>query len=459
MKNSSFYQIAVDYLTLALKVGENFDAVKKEITYKNKKGTLFLLTTLTSATEVIAISESLINCRMGKKPDYQLYNGSVSEEKDLKNLAKLVFSGVAILLLPENEYALTIEVRNYPTKGISEPNAEKSVRGSKDGFTESINDNIGLLRRRVRDKNLKIELITLGSKSKSDVALVYLDGVGDKKTIDKIREKLNNIDINSLVMTSRALVEKILPQRYNPFPLARYTERPDIASINLFQGKILLICDTSPDVIILPITIFDHFQDVEEYHQSPLVGSLTKIIRTLGIFLSVFLVPLWYILITETGINNYFILRPSKEVQMPLFLQIIIAELFVELIRLAIVHAPSELTSSIGVVAAIILGSVTIELDLFLPEVLVYVSFAAIASFATPSYELSLANRLIKVLLLTLCFLFGRLGFILGCIALFVFLVSKSVYGISYLYPLIPFDRREALKIFYRDDASHKKTL
>lgn len=449
---SNFYRIADDYLSEVLNVGKNFDVVRKELAYKNKKGILYLLTTLSNAIEATIIAESLITAKKLKPAKDLIYNAAISEENDFSNLAKLCLSGVAILLLPNCDKALTIEIRNYPNRSIAEPSVEKSVRGSKDGFNESINDSIGLIRRRIRSRDLKIDLASVGKRSKTDVALVYLDNKVDKRVLEKIKKQIDSIEIDSLVMTSKALVESLLPQHLKPFPLARYTQRPDVASINILQGKIAIVIDTSPDVIILPISYFDHLENVEEYHQSPLIGSLTRFIRNFGVLLSIFLVPLWYILISETSINNYFILRPSKEVSMPLFLQIIIAELFVELIRLAIVHAPSELTSSIGVVAAIILGSVTIELDFFLPEVLVYISFAAIASFATPSYELSLSNRLIKFSLLILCFIMGRLGFIIGCIVLFMILVTTKNYGMSYLKPLIPFDFKASLNLIYRND-------
>ena len=259
-----FYKLADAYLSDAIKVGDNFDAVRKVISYKNKKGILYLLTTLTSASECAVIAESLLLSKSFKKKEEQLYNAAISTENDYLNLKRLVLSGVAVLLLEENDYALTIEVRKYPTRGISEPKSEKSVRGSKDGFTESINDNIGLLRRRVRDDKLSIYLTNVGNKSKTDIAICSLDDKVDTKILDCIKEKLKNLELESLVMTSKAIVEKLLPQHLKPFPLVRYSERPDIAAINLYQGKIIIFVDTSPDVIILPISYFDHLDNVED---------------------------------------------------------------------------------------------------------------------------------------------------------------------------------------------------
>ena len=161
----------------------------------------------------------------------------------------------------------------------------------------------------------------------------------------------------------------------------------------------------------VPISLFDHLKSVEEYRQPPLVGSFIKFIRTLAILVSIFLIPLWYVLVTESNISNFFIIQPTNsESLIPIFMQIIMAEFFVETIGLAVIYTPNVLTSTIGIVAAIIMGSVSIDLNLFLPEVLLYVAVSAISSYSTPSYELSLANRLIKYSLLILSILFGSSG-------------------------------------------------
>lgn len=173
-------------------------------------------------------------------------------------MMKLALSGVAILLIKGKDYALAIESRSYHGRSLTEPDSEKTIRGSKDGFNESINDNISLIRRRIRSSDFKIELYSIGKKSKTDVAMVYLNNVADEKIIREIKSKLKRIDVESLVMTDRALEEELFGQKFNPFPLARYTQRPDIASINLLKGKIILIVDTSPSVIIVPISLFDH---------------------------------------------------------------------------------------------------------------------------------------------------------------------------------------------------------
>lgn len=459
MRDTDFYVVGTSYLRLSMKVGENFDAIEKVIKYGRREAHLFLLSTLTSSIDVISLVESVLVSSKLTKIDEQLFNGAASKCYDYKEALRLALSGVAILFIPSYNYAIAIEVRNYPTRSISEPSSEKTIRGSKDGFTESINDDIGLIRRRVRSKDLKIELFQVGSESKTDVAMIYLEGVAKEDETAELRDRINKIDVESLVMSDRALEEKIFDQSYKPFPLVRYTERPDIASINLYNGKILLMVDTSPTVIITPTTLIDHTKSVDEYRHSPIVGSFFKFLRTFAIILSVFLIPLWLALITETDISNFFLIRPSKDVSMPIILQVLIAELFVELIRLAIVHTPNELTSTIGIVAAIILGSVSIDLEIFLPEVLVYVSFSAIASYATPSYELSSANRIIKYIMIFLSYFFGRIGFIIGVTVLFIHLSSLKCLGEYYLYPLVPLRMNRLKGAFYRKDGQGKKTL
>lgn len=450
MKKTTFAVMLDSYLKIGMKIGNNFDAVRREVKYKGKNGVLYFLSTLTSSVQIMGIIESLVNVDITKYVSKEIYVGPISYDDDYKNILKLCLSGVACLILDDYDKAIMIETREYPTRSISEPTTEKTIRGSKDGFNESINTNIGLIRRRIRDKNLTIDLFSIGKKSKTDVALIYLDDCVDEKIKNEIKLKLNNIDVDSLVMSDRALEEIIFKQNKSLFPLVRYTERPDVASIELYQGKMIIMVDTSASVIITPTTIFDHVHHVEEYRESPFAGTFLRLIRNLAIILSIFLIPLWLALVTETDINNYFILKPSKETAIPIIVQILLAELFMEMIRIAIVHTPSELTSAISMVSAIILGSVSIELEIFLPEILVYVSFETIASFATPSYELSNANKLTKYYLLFLTALFGRVGFLIGTTIFICYLSSVNILGIPYLYPIVPFDIRKAGSLFFR---------
>ena len=458
MKNT-FYEISSSYLKIGLRTEENFDATMKKIKKNRKEYTLFYLSTLTDNMEIMAITQSIV-----ENPTYNIQelilNGAVSKTQDLKNMMKLALSGVAILLIKGKDYALAIESRSYHGRSLTEPDSEKTIRGSKDGFNESINDNISLIRRRIRSSDFKIELYSIGKKSKTDVAMVYLNNVVDEKIIREIKSKLKRIDVESLVITDRALEEELFGQKFNPFPLARYTQRPDIASINLLKGKIILIVDTSPSVIIVPISLFDHLKSVEEYRQPPLVGSFIKFIRTLAILVSIFLIPLWYVLVTESNISNFFIIQPTNsESLIPIFMQIIMAEFFVETIGLAVIYTPNVLTSTIGIVAAIIMGSVSIDLNLFLPEVLLYVAVSAISSYSTPSYELSLANRLVKYSLLILSILFGSSGLLLGVLILFCYLARIHVLDKHYLSPIIPFNGKDFIKLIFRKTTEDKKIL
>lgn len=458
--NRTAFAVALDsYLKLAMKVGVSFDSVRREVEFRGRTGVLYFLSTLASADQVMAVVESLVWNRRLRSTAEEIYVGPTSRETDYATILKLVLSGVSCLILDDLDEAIMIETREYPNRSISEPTTEKSIRGSKDGFNESINANLGLLRRRVRDKALTIELFTVGSRSKTDVCLVFLDDKVDPAVRAELEDRLKNLDVESLVMSDRALEEKIIGRPLSPFPKARYTERPDIAAIELYHGKALLMVDTSASVIIAPTSLFDHLHHVEEYREAPVAGSFLRIIRDLAILLSVFLLPLWFALITETDVNNYFFLRPSKETEIPILVQILLAELFMEMVRLAIVHTPSELTSAISMVSAIILGSVSIELEIFLPEILVYVSFETIASFATPSYELSTANRLVKYGLLLLTAALGRSGFLLGTIGLFVYLSGVRTLGRPYLYPLVPFDPAQARTLLWRRSGKDRRVL
>ena len=430
-----------------LNLEDSFDVVRR-VVGKEVKVILYFLSSLADSRSVNELNVSLMLSNSKKYLDEQISSGSIVEEIDLYKAFISISSGMSVLLLNNKLYV--VETRSYPSRGVGEPDTEKTIRGSKDGFNENIITNVGLLRRRIRSEFFKCRMYKVGDNSCTDVAIAYLDNKASKETVYEIIDKIKNIKIDGLVMSDRALEEKIFRQRFNPFPLVRYSERPDIVAAHLLKGHIAIIVDTSSSVIITPTTIFEHAKHVEEYRQVPSIGTFIRTLRYFAILMSVFLVPLWMLTLNNNNFTSNIFVKISSESPVPVLIQIIIVELVIELLRIATIHTPNHLSSAMGLIATLILGQMAVDIGLFQSEILLYSSISSIGGYATPSYELSLANKMIKLLLILSVGLFGAEGFIVSVTLLIVFLGAIKTYGLPYLYPLIPFDYKEFIKVIFR---------
>lgn len=447
----NYYNEIDKKLANLLNFGKSFDVIRREVG-KDVKVVLYFLSSLADSERVNELNVSLMLSDSKKYLSEQISSGAVEEQNDVYKAFLAVSCGMSVLLCDEKIYV--VETRNYPTRGIGEPDTEKTIRGSKDGFNENIIINVGLLRRRIRSEHFKCEIMKVGDNSHTDVVVSYLDNKVNKKSLREIIEKIKATKIDGLVMSDRALEEKIFKQNFNPFPLVRYSERPDIVAAHLLKGHIAIMVDTSSSVIITPTTLFEHAKHVEEYRQVPSVGTFIRILRYFAILISVFLVPLWMITLNNDSFTSNIFVKLSSESPIPVLVQIIIVELVIELLRIATIHTPNHLSSAMGLIATLILGQMAVEIGLFQSEILLYCSISSIGGFATPSYELSLANKMVKLLLIIAVGLFGSSGFIFGFTFLVVLLGAIKTYGMPYLYPLLPFDYKEFYKVIFRSSVN-----
>jgi len=379
--------------------------------------------------------------------------GEVKAVDTLERVIDTALSGPTVLLIDGETQAIVIDLRIYPARVPDEPDLEKVTRGSRDGFVETLVHNTALIRRRIRDPRLRIEHLTAGRRSKTDIALAYIEDVANSEIVDSVREKIKVINIDGLPMAEKAVEELITPGTYwNPFPRVRYTERPDVAAAHLLDGHVLVLVDTSPSVMILPATFFHHLQHAEEFRQSPTVGVYLRWVRFGGVLLSLFLTPLWLLLALEPGLlpPELKFIGPKKVGEIPLFLQFVMAEVAIDMIRMATIHTPSPIATSTGIIAAVLLGELASRVGLFIPEVTLYTATAAIGTFLTPSFELAQANRLLRLFILILTGFFRLPGFIAGLALSFVFLVLTRSFGVPYLWPLIPFDLKALGSVIVR---------
>jgi len=221
----------------------------------------------------------------------------VAPINDLEEAIRETLAGPAILLLDGERQALSIDIRQYPVRSPEEPDIEKVTRGSRDGFVETMIFNITLVRRRIRDPQLRSEAIKAGRRSVTDVAIMYINDIARPELVNHIRRQIKSIDIDALPMAEKSVEEFISGSSYwNPFPEVRYTERPDVAAAHLVEGHVIIIVDPSPSAMIVPVTLFHHLQHAEEFRHNPIIGTYIRWVRMLGMLLSFILIPVWILL-------------------------------------------------------------------------------------------------------------------------------------------------------------------
>lgn len=450
----------VSYLRKELGVGKSFDVIHIDVEYAEHKMAMFLVDGLVKDDLLHLLMKFLAKVKKEElekdvlKKLLRTYIPyiEINTTDDLNNVIDMVLSGPTALVVDGIDEVILIDARTYPVRGPEEPDTERVVRGSRDGFVETIVFNTALTRRRVRDRTLRMEFMQLGRRSKTDIVLCYIEDIADPSMVKKMKETISKIDTDGLPMADKTIEEYISGSYWNPFPVVRYTERPDTAATHLFEGHMIVFVDGSPSAMITPVTFWHHVQHAEEYRNNPLSGAYLRFVRYLAIFASIFVLPLWYLFNIEPGLlpDNLDFIGPNKEGQIPLIIQFLLIEVGLDMLRMAAIHTPTSLATALGLVAALMIGQVAVEVGLLTNEVILYFSIAAIGTFATPSYELSLANRLVRIFLLIMTAIFHTPGYIIGITLFIIFLVRMKSFGVPYLWPFIPFNYRAFRDVLLR---------
>ena len=381
---------------------------------------------------------------------------------DRDDIVTSVLLGQTLILIDGLWGAALIDCKEYPGRGVNEPPDGKVLRGSHDGFVEAVVPNMALLRRRIRDPRLTMEGQKVGQRSQLDVVLCYLEDKVDRELLKELRQKLKHVEVKSLTMAQESLSEAIRPKQwYNPFPKVRYTERPDSAAASILEGNIVVMVDNSPSVMILPTTFFDFTQEANEFYFPPLIGSYLRILRIVVFLISLFVTPVWYVMVSEEGRLPEWLrfLSSPEPASLSLLWQLLVVEFLIDVLKLSSLNTPDSLSNSFSVLGALILGDFAVQAGWLGPEVLVYMAFVSIAGFAQPSYELGYAFKLLRVVLLLLTAAFDFWGLGLGTAGILILLVTtKPLVGKSYLYPLIPFNGRALRRLLTREPINPDNT-
>lgn len=440
----------MQYLNGILDIDHNFDVVHRVVHIGGKEACMYLIDGFCKDE----LMQKLLQYFMDITPENMPRDAhemskkvipyvEVDIEEQWSVIVNSLLSGVFVLLIDGFEKAILIDSRTYPARGVEEPEKDKVLRGSKDGFVETIVFNTALIRRRIRSTDLRMEIMNAGENSKTDIVLCYMDDRVDHEFLEEIRNKIQNIQVDSLTMNQESLAECLYQRKwYNPFPKFKYTERPDTAAAQVLEGNIVILVDNSPSAMIMPTTIFDVVEEADDYYFPPITGTYLRLTRFFIALLTFLLTPTFLLLTNHIGWvpESFSFILLKEEPNIPLLWQFLILELAIDGLRLAAVNTPNMLSTPLSVMAALVLGEFAVNSGWFSAEVMLYMAFVAIANYTQANYELGYALKFMRILCLILTQVFGLWGYIAGIVLSTLSVVcNRTVSHQSYVYPLIPF--------------------
>lgn len=376
--------------------------------------------------------------------DGGMATADLKEVNTMDDIALAVLSGDTIVMIDGYEKAIVVATKGFPNRGVQPPDTESVIRGSKEGFSEAMRINTVLIRRRIRDTKLKVKQVQIGTRTRTDIAVMFIDDLVRPEILKEIEQRLSYFNIDS-VLESGTLEQMIETEWYSPFPQTQVTQRPDKVASALLEGRVAIVVDNTPFVLILPTTINCFFQSAEDYYQRWYVMSFVRILRYCAAFLS-FAIPGFYIALTTFHPSmiptplTFSIAAAREGVPFPALIEVLIMELAFELLREAGVRLPAPIGNTIGIVGGIIVGQAVVQANLVSPIIVIIVALTAISSFAIPSYSLTSAFRMIKYLIIILSSLLGFYGFWIGIMVVLTHLVSLKSVNIPYLSPYVARD-------------------
>lgn len=460
-KMTSSLQETMAYLNKTLDVDKNFDLVYRVVKVGGRDACMYFIDGFCKDELMQKMLQYFMDIKEDELPKdahemskkYIPYV-EVDLQDDWKQIIYFIMSGVFALFIDGYDKCLMIDSRTYPARNVSEPEKDKALRGSKDGFVETIVFNTALIRRRIRSTELRMELFHAGNSSQTDIVLCYMDNRVDHDFLEKLRERIQNIKVDALTMNQESLAECLYKKKwYNPFPKFKFTERPDTASAQILEGDIVILVDNSPSAMITPTSVFDVVEEADDYYFPPITGTYLRLSRFLIAVLTYLLTPTFLLLMQrpEWIPKSFEFILIKDTTNIPLVWQFLLLELAIDGLRLAAVNTPNMLSTPLSVMAALVLGEFSVNSGWFNSEVMLYMAFVAIANYTQASYELGYAIKFMRIINLILTAMFGVWGYIAAIILMIVAVVSnKTVSGKSYIYPLFPFNLKQLSKRFIR---------
>lgn len=370
-----------------------------------------------------------------------LETADVKKSKDMDEIVDAILSGDTALFANGGDSALIISSKSFPLRGVSEPESEVVLRGAKDSFNENLRTNTALIRRRIKDTRLKVKQKKVGYRSRTNVALLYMDDLVEPGVVEKLEKQIDEIVIDGIF--DNGMLEHLLEKKpLSPFPQYQHTERPDKAASGIMEGRVAVVVDNSPGVLLLPVTLHCFFQASDDYYNRFYVASFERCLRYLAALIAIGLPGLYIALFnfhTEVLPTSLVLSFASARlgVPFPVVIELLLMELAFEMLREAGVRMPGQMGNTIGVVGGLIVGQAAVEAGLVSTIVVIVVSLTAIASFSIPNESFTSAFRLLKFILIGTCALWGIYGFFVGLLGVCIHLCNLNSYGIPYLMPSV----------------------
>lgn len=451
----------MDFLNRKLDIDKNFDLVYRVIQIGGREACMYFVDGFCKDELMQKMLQRIMDIKPEELPEnaHEMSKKcvpyvEVDLQSDFSQIIYFIMSGVFALFIDGYDQCILIDSRTYPARSVSEPEKDKALRGSKDGFVETIVFNTALIRRRIRSTNLRMEMFHAGNSSQTDIVLCYMENRVDQKFLEQIRKRIQNIKVDALTMNQESLAECLYQKKwYNPFPKFKFTERPDTASAQILEGDVVILVDNSPSAMITPTSVFDVIEEADDYYFPPITGTYLRLTRFLIAILTYLLTPTFLLLTQhlEWIPAGFTFIEVKDTVNIPLIWQFLLLELAIDGLRLAAVNTPNMLSTPLSVMAALVLGEFSVNSGWFNSEVMLYMAFVAIANYTQASYELGYAIKFMRILALILTALFDIWGYIAALLVMVIALVSnKTISGKSYIYPLFPLNLKRLARRFIR---------
>ncbi len=432
------------FMEQVLPVQESFDIIRRDIVIGGREASFYFIDGFTKDEVMLKILDSVMKLKPEEMPERAfefsqncLPYVEVDLVKQFDQVFRKVLSGETCLFVNGYDLCIAIDCRTYPARGVEEPETDKSMRGSRDGFVETVVFNTAMIRRRIRDPHLIMKMEDVGDSSRADVAVCYMEDRVDPKLLEQVENRLRSVKVGELKMNQQTVAETLFRRKwFNPFPKFKYTERPDTATACLLEGKIVILVDNSPSALILPTSVLDMIEEANDYYFPPLTGIYLKISRGLITFLTVFLTPVYLLLMQNRDwIPSLFSFVAVKDtVNIPLIFQFFILELAIDGLRLAALNTPSMLSTPLSVIAGLVLGEFSVQSGWFNSEVMLAMAFVAVANYTQPNFELGYALKFMRLMFLILTAVFNGPGFLAGTVITFCAIAfNETLSGKSYL--------------------------
>lgn len=363
-------------------------------------------------------------------------------EELLNHTVDALLAGECVLVDFMKERICFINVTAPKQRQIDEPKSESTIRGPHEGFTENIETNVGLIRKRIRNPHLRFEKLNIGNQTQTTVLLVYMENLAPDSLIREARRRLLAIRTDS-VLESSYIEEYIQDRVWTPFPTLTNTERPDVVAAQLLDGKVAVMVNGTPSALLAPMTFFEFFSSPEDYYQRADIATFLRWVRLLSFFFAVF-VPSLYVAATtfhQELIPTQLLISLSAQregVPLPAFAEVLLMEVVFEIIREAGLRMPRAVGQALSIVGAIVLGQAAVDAGLISAAIVIVVSITGITNFVVPVYSFGMSQRLVRFTFILLAGFMGLFGILCGILFLITHLVSLKSFGVPYLIPAAP---------------------